>query len=144
MILRNEANLKIIYDSDNNFENSENEAYGSIESEDVDFTFTNEGKPKAVTRPNPNLSAPPKKEEQPAVQQTVPVQPQGVVMPNPMIVDPNGNPLYGTPMQMTPEQWNMMVAQFAAMQQAAMFMQPQQPVQPMPSAMQRFPMILPI
>lgn len=132
MILRNEANLKIIYDSDNNFENSENEAYGSIESEDVDFTFTNEGKPKAVTRPNPNLSAPPKKEEQPAVQQTVPVQPQGMVMPNPMIVDGNGNPLYGTPMQMTPEQWNMMMAQFAAMQQAAMFMQTQQP---MPSAM---------
>ena len=128
--------MKIIYDSDNNFENSENESYGSIESEDVEITFTSEGKPKAVNRPKPNLTPPPKKEEAPAPQQSAPfVQPQGMVMPNPMIVDSNGNPLYGTPMQMTPEQWNMMVAQFAAMQQAAMFMQPQQPMQPMPSAM---------
>ena len=70
MILRNEAILKIIYDSDNNFENSENESYGSIESEDVEITFTSDGKPKAVNRPKPNLTPPPKKEEAPAPQQS--------------------------------------------------------------------------
>ena len=129
--------MKIIYDSDNSFQNSENEAYGSIESEEIDISFTSEGKPKAATRPKPHISAPPKAEKkEEATQQTAPVQPQGTVMPNPMIVDSNGNPIYGTPVQMTPEQWNMMVAQFAAMQQAAMFMQQGQPMQqPMPSAM---------
>ena len=136
MILRNEAILKIIYDSDNNFENSENESYGSIESEDVEITFTSEGKPKAVTRPKPNLTAPPKKAESYAPSETAPAQPQFAAMPNPTVVDANGVPVYGMPMQMTPEQWNMMVAQFAAMQQAGMFMQPQQPMQqPMPGQM---------
>ncbi len=130
--------MKIIYDSDNNFENSENESYGSIESEDVEITFTGEGKPKAATRPKPHLTAPPKAAETPvAPEQTAPaVQPQGVAMPNPMAVDANGVPVYGVPMPMTPEQWNMMMAQFAAMQQAGMFMQPQQPMQqPMPGQM---------
>lgn len=136
MILRNEAILKIIYDSDNNFENSENESYGSIESEDVEITFTSEGKPKAVTRPKPNLTAPPKKAESYAPSETAPVQPQFAAMPNPTVVDANGVPVYGMPMQMTPEQWNMMVAQFAAMQQSGMFMQPQQPMQqPVPGQM---------
>ena len=136
MILRNEAILKIIYDSDNNFENSENESYGSIESEDVEITFTSEGKPKAVTRPKPNLTAPPKKAESYAPSETAPAQPQFAAMPNPTVVDANGVPVYGMPMQMTPEQWNMMVAQFAAMQQSGMFMQPQQPMQqPMPGQM---------
>ena len=136
MILRNEAILKIIYDSDNNFENSENESYGSIESEDVEITFTSEGKPKAVTRPKPNLTAPPKKAESYAPSETAPAQPQFAAMPNPTVVDANGVPVYGMPVQMTPEQWNMMVAQFAAMQQAGMFMQPQQPMQqPMPGQM---------
>lgn len=136
MILRNEAILKIIYDSDNNFENSENESYGSIESEDVEITFTSEGKPKAVTRPKPNLTAPPKKAESYAASETAPAQPQFAAMPNPTVVDANGVPVYGAPVQMTPEQWNMMVAQFAAMQQSGMFMQPQQPMQqPMPGQM---------
>lgn len=128
--------MKIIYDSDNNFENSENESYGSIESEDVEITFTSEGKPKAVTRPKPNLTAPPKKAESYAPSETAPAQPQFAAMPNPTVVDANGVPVYGMPMQMTPEQWNMMVAQFAAMQQSGMFMQPQQPMQqPMPGQM---------
>ena len=128
--------MKIIYDSDNNFENSENESYGSIESEDVEITFTSEGKPKAVTRPKPNLTAPPKKAESYAPSETAPVQPQFAAMPNPTVVDANGVPVYGMPMQMTPEQWNMMVAQFAAMQQSGMFMQPQQPMQqPVPGQM---------
>lgn len=129
--------MKIIYDSDNNFQNSENESYGSIESEDIDISFNGEGKPKAISRPKPHISAPPKAAEKAQASQPVPpAQPQGMVIPNSMIVDANGNPIYGTPMQMTPEQWNMMVAQFAAMQQAAMFMQQGQPMQqPMPSAM---------
>lgn len=132
--------MKIIYDSDNNFENAENKSGSSIEAEDIDIT----SKPKSATRPKPHISAPQKKAQQPA--EATPVQniqmpytqPMGAAAPNPMILDANGNPFYGTPMPMTPEQWNMMMAQFAAMQQAGMFMQQQmnqQAGQPLPGAM---------
>lgn len=140
MILRNEAILKIIYDSDNNFENSENESYGSIESEDVEITFTSEGKPRAAERPKPHLSQPKKiaSEQSYASGAVQPQQNTAAATPpqNPVIADANGAPVYGAPVAMTPEQWTMMMAQFAAMQQAGMFMQPQQPMQqPMPGAM---------
>ena len=123
--------MKIIYDSDNKSENSEDEFYGKIQSEEVEITFTSEGKPKAAERPKPHLSQPRKiASEQSYGSQTV--QPQQPAEPaavrNPVTVDANGAPVYGVPMPITPEQWGMMMAQFAAMQQAGMFMQPQQPM----------------
>ena len=97
--------MKIIYDSENNFENSENESYGSIESEDVEISINNEGKPVAPKRPKPHLSTPfEARGEAPEVNNA----PQG---------QPVQQPVYGAPVTLTPEQWNMMMLQFAAMQQ---------------------------
>lgn len=117
--------MKIIYDSDNNFENSENEPYSSIESEDVEITFDDRGKPQAPKRPKPNLTSPSEMrgEATTNVQQTQPVQQP--VSQSPVM------PPYGAPVTLTPEQWNAMMAQFSMMQQG-MF---QQPVQQMPGEM---------
>lgn len=113
--------MKIIYDSDNNFENSENESYGSIEAQDVEITFDSKGKPQAPTRPKPNLTTPSEmRGEAPAAEAV----PQAQNMQNTA-----GMPVYGAPIQLTPEQWNMMMAQFAAMQQGAVYTQQ---VPPMP------------
>lgn len=113
--------MKIIYDSDNNFENSENESYGSIEAQDVEITFDSKGKPQAPTRPKPNLTTPSEmRGEAPAAEAV----PQAQNMQNTA-----GMPVYGAPIQLTPEQWNMMMAQFATMQQGAVYTQQ---VPPMP------------
>ncbi len=96
--------MKIIYDSENNFENSENESYGSIESEDVEISINNEGKPVAPKRPKPHLSTPSEARGE------APEVPQNQVQ----------QPVYGAPVTLTPEQWNMMMLQFAAMQQGMM------------------------
>lgn len=113
--------MKIIYDSDNNFENSENESYGSIEAQDVEITFDSKGKPQAPTRPKPNLTTPSEMRGEAPAAETVP---QAQNMQNTA-----GMPVYGAPIQLTPEQWNMMMAQFAAMQQGAVYTQQ---VPPMP------------
>lgn len=113
--------MKIIYDSDNNFENSENESYGSIEAQDVEITFDSKGKPQAPTRPKPNLATPSEMRGEAPAAETVP---QAQNMQNTA-----GMPVYGAPIQLTPEQWNMMMAQFAAMQQGAVYTQQ---VPPMP------------
>lgn len=113
--------MKIIYDSDNNFENSENESYGSIEAQDVEITFDSKGKPQAPTRPKPNLTTPSEMRGEAPAAETVP---QAQNMQNTA-----GMPVYGAPIQLTPEQWNMMMAQFAAMQQGAAYTQQ---VPPMP------------
>ncbi len=106
--------MKIIYDSENNFENSENESYGSIESEDVEILLNSEGKPVAPKRPKPHLSTPSEaRGEAPEVQNT----PE---MPQPQ------QPVYGAPVTLTPEQWNMMMMQFAIMQQQGMMQQQNQ------------------
>lgn len=116
--------MKIIYDSDNNFENSENESYGSIEAQDVEITFDSKGKPQAPTRPKPNLTTPSEMRGEVPAAETVP-QVQNVQN----MQNTAGMPVYGAPIQLTPEQWNMMMAQFAAMQQGAVYT-PE--VQPMP------------
>ena len=117
--------MKIIYDSENNFENSENESFGSIQSQDVEISFDGKEKP-TVHRPKPTLTPPPKVQSAPKVQGEV--QPQVQPQAQPFnAVDANGNPVYTAPVAMTPEQWGMMMAQFAAMQQAGMI--PQAPVQ---------------
>lgn len=113
--------MKIIYDSDNNFENSENESYGSIEAQDVEITFDSKGKPQAPTRPKPNLTTPSEMRGEAPAAETVP---QAQNMQNTA-----GMPVYGAPIQLTPEQWNMMMAQFAAMQQGVVYTQQ---VPPMP------------
>lgn len=113
--------MKIIYDSDNNFENSENESYGSIEAQDVEITFDSKGKPQAPTRPKPNLTTPSEMRGEAPAAETIP---QAQNMQNTA-----GMPVYGAPIQLTPEQWNMMMAQFAAMQQGAVYTQQ---VPPMP------------
>lgn len=113
--------MKIIYDSDNNFENSENESYGSIEAQDVEITFDSKGKPQAPTRPKPNLTTPSEMRGEDPAAETIP---QAQNMQNTA-----GMPVYGAPIQLTPEQWNMMMAQFAAMQQGVVYTQQ---VPPMP------------
>ncbi len=106
--------MKIIYDSENNFENSENESYGSIESEDVEISINNEGKPVAPKRPKPHLSTPSEvRGEAPEASNA----PQG---------QPAQQPVYGAPVTLTPEQWNMMMMQFAMMQQQGMMQQQNQ------------------
>lgn len=114
--------MKIIYDSDNNFENSENEAYGSIQSQDVDISEEKKAEPKqSATRPAPQLSGIPTQQGAVTPQPTQAQQPPQMPAYAPYSVDPNGNPVYTAPMPLTPEQWSMMMAQFAAMQQSGMF-----------------------
>ena len=118
--------MKIIYDSDNNFEN---ESKDGIRSEDFDITFGNKESAKA-SRPKPHLSSPQKIASEQAyaprnTQQNAPFMQNPAPSQTPIAVDANGVPVYGAPMAMTPEQWSMMMAQFTAMQQAAMFMQNQ-------------------
>ena len=111
---RNDATMKIIYDSENNFENSENESYGSIESEDVEILLNGEGKPVAPKRPKPHLSTPSEARGEAPQVQTPPQNP------------PVQQPVYGAPVTLTPEQWNMMMLQFAMMQQQGMMQQQNQ------------------
>ena len=112
--------MKIIYDSDNNFENSENESYGSIETQDVEITFDSKGKPQTPVRPKPNLTTPSEmRGEAPATEAAPQVQ---------NIQNSAGMPVYTAPVQLTPEQWSMMMAQFAAMQQGAAYNQQVPPI----------------
>ena len=116
---RNELTMKIIYDSENNFENSENESYGSIESEDVEISLDGEVKPVSPQRPKKQLTSPSEMRGEEAKEQPAPEMPQVQ------------QPPFGAPVTLTPEQWNMMMMmQFAMMQQGMMQAQQQnQPVQ---------------
>ena len=109
--------MKIIYDSENNFENSENESYGSIESEDVEISLDGEIKPVSPQRPKKQLTSPSEMRGEEEKEQAAPEMPQ------------TQQPPFGAPVTLTPEQWNMMMMQFAMMQQG--MMQAQQQNQPM-------------
>lgn len=108
--------MKIIYDSENNFENSEDGLLGSIRSEDVDISAPQTGAPpkKEAADTNMNVQPPFQQASQPMPPQGVPVQgapPQGTPM----------QPVYGTTVPLTQEQFNFMMAQLAAMQASGAF-----------------------
>ena len=105
--------MKIIYDSENNPNTPEKPKEGSFRSQDVDITEDTFKK----------KSSAPKREPHSGVQQTpeVPVAPlhsqadaQNQAVAPQVPLQP-----YGAPVPMTQEQFNMMMAQFAAMQNGA-------------------------